>query len=147
MTHRYNHNIALSQKARGHPWPLHTLPIQSVPKSCLFPLSNTCQIYLLLAYSTYLLLFSLRPIFASLVAHAVKHLHAIQETQVQTLDWEDPLEKGTATHSSIPACPGFGLYSICWAFQLVLQGEEEAWGLRCRTGQEKQIDSGQTVKP
>ena len=53
------------------------------------------------------------PIFASLVAHAVKHLHAIQETQVQTLDWEDPLEKGMATHSSIPACPGFGLYSIC----------------------------------
>ena len=98
MTRHYNHNIALSQKAKGHSWPLYTLPIQSIPKSCLFPLSNTCQIYLLLAYSTYLLLFSLCPIFASLVAYAVKHLPAMHETQVQTLDWEDPLEKGMATH-------------------------------------------------
>ena len=28
---------------------------------------------------------------------------AMQETQVQSLDWEDPLEKGKATHSSILA--------------------------------------------
>ena len=27
----------------------------------------------------------------------------MQETQVQSLGWEDPLEKGMATHSSIPA--------------------------------------------
>ena len=36
----------------------------------------------------------------------VKHLPAIQETQeteVQSLDWEDPLEKEMATHSSILA--------------------------------------------
>ena len=33
----------------------------------------------------------------------VKNLPAIQETQVQTLDQEDPLEKGMATHSSILA--------------------------------------------
>ena len=33
----------------------------------------------------------------------VKHLPAKQETQVQCLGWEDPLEKRTATHSSIPA--------------------------------------------
>ena len=31
----------------------------------------------------------------------VKNLPAMQETQVQSLGWEDPLEKGTATHSSI----------------------------------------------
>ena len=31
----------------------------------------------------------------------VKNLPAIQETQVQSLDWEDPLEKGMATHCSI----------------------------------------------
>ena len=31
----------------------------------------------------------------------VKNLSAMQETQVQTLDWEDPLEKGMGTHSSI----------------------------------------------
>ena len=29
---------------------------------------------------------------------------AMQETWVQSLGWEDPLEKGKATHSSIPAC-------------------------------------------
>ena len=33
----------------------------------------------------------------------VKNLPAVQETQVQSLGWEDPLEKGMATHSSIPA--------------------------------------------
>jgi len=30
----------------------------------------------------------------------VRSLPAIQETQVQSLGWEDPLEKGMATHSS-----------------------------------------------
>ena len=30
----------------------------------------------------------------------VKNLPAKQETQVQSLDWEDPLEKEMATHSS-----------------------------------------------
>ena len=33
----------------------------------------------------------------------VKNLLAMQETQVQFLDWKDPLEKETATHSSIRA--------------------------------------------
>ena len=33
----------------------------------------------------------------------VKNLPAIQETQVHSLNWEDPLEKGMATHSSILA--------------------------------------------
>ena len=37
---------------------------------------------------------------ASLVAQTVKHLPAMQETQVRSLDQEDPLEKGMATHSS-----------------------------------------------
>jgi len=32
----------------------------------------------------------------------VKNLPAIQETWVRFLGWEDPLEKETATHSSIP---------------------------------------------
>ena len=40
---------------------------------------------------------------ASLVAQMVKNLPAIQDTQVQSLDWEDTLEKGMATHSSILA--------------------------------------------
>ena len=33
----------------------------------------------------------------------VKHLPTMWETQVQSLGWEDPLEKGMATHSSLPA--------------------------------------------
>ena len=40
---------------------------------------------------------------ASLEAQMVKNLHATQETWVQSLGQEDPLEKGTATHSSILA--------------------------------------------
>ena len=38
---------------------------------------------------------------ASLVAHMVKNLPAMQETRVWFLGWEDPLEKGMATHISI----------------------------------------------
>ena len=38
---------------------------------------------------------------ASLIAQSVKNLPAMQETQVQFLGWEDPLEKEMATHSSI----------------------------------------------
>ena len=34
------------------------------------------------------------------MAQIVKNLHAMQETQVRSLGWEDPLEKGMATHSS-----------------------------------------------
>ena len=37
---------------------------------------------------------------SSLVAQMVKHLPAMQETQVQSLTWEDLLEKEMATHSS-----------------------------------------------
>ena len=37
------------------------------------------------------------------MAQMVKNLPAKQETQVQSLDWEDPLEKEMATHSSILA--------------------------------------------
>jgi len=40
---------------------------------------------------------------ASLVAQQVKNPPAMQETQVQSLGWEDPLEDGMATHSSILA--------------------------------------------
>ena len=38
---------------------------------------------------------------ASLAAQLVKNLPAMQKTLVQFLDWEDPLEKEMATHSSI----------------------------------------------
>ena len=50
----------------------------------------------------------------------VANLPAMQETQVRPLDWEDPLEKGMTTHSSILAwripCteePGGGRGGVC----------------------------------
>ena len=46
----------------------------------------------------------------SLVAQMVKRLPAVGETRVQSLGWEDPLEKEMATHSSTLAwrIPGMG---------------------------------------
>ena len=41
--------------------------------------------------------------WASLVSQQAKDLPALRETWVQSLGWEDPLEKGMATHSSILA--------------------------------------------
>ena len=46
------------------------------------------------------------PVFyqvASLIAQLVKNPPAVQETPVRFLGWEDPLDKGAATHSSILA--------------------------------------------
>ena len=42
-------------------------------------------------------------IWASLVAQTVKNLPAVWDTSVRSLGWEDPLEEGMATHSSILA--------------------------------------------
>ena len=44
-----------------------------------------------------------------MVAHMMKNMTAMQETQVQSLSWENLLEKGMATHSSILA------WGIPWA--------------------------------
>ena len=56
---------------------------------------------------------------ASLVAQLVKNLSAMQETWVPSLGWEDPLEKGKATDSSILAGEFHGLCIVhgvtnCW---------------------------------
>ena len=48
--------------------------------------------------------------WASLVAQLVKNLPAVQEAWVQSLGWEDPLEKGKATYSRRPG-EFQGLYS------------------------------------
>ena len=45
------------------------------------------------------------------MAQTVKTLRVMQETWVQSLVWEDPLEKGKATHSSILA------WRIPWTVQ------------------------------
>ena len=55
--------------------------------------------------------YSLQYSWASLVVQLVKNLPAIWETWVPPLGWEDPLEKGEATHSSILAWKIPGLYS------------------------------------
>ena len=59
---------------------------------------------------------------ASLLAQTAKNLPTMRETWVGSLSWEDPLEKGMATHSSILA------WRIPWA--------EEPGGLQS-TGSQK----------
>ena len=59
---------------------------------------------------------------ASLVAQMVKNLSAMQETRVQSLGLEDPLEKGIAIHSSI----------LVWRFPWT----EESDGLQPRSNKE-----------
>ena len=49
---------------------------------------------------------------ASLVAQRVKHLPAMQETWVQSLDWKEPLKKEMAPHSSILAGKSRGQRSL-----------------------------------
>ena len=48
-------------------------------------------------------MYNIRSFWASLVAQLVKKPPAIWETWVRSLGWEDPLEEGMATHSSILA--------------------------------------------
>ena len=49
------------------------------------------------------MLFCTEANWASLVTKMVKNLPAMQDTQVPFLGWEDPLEEGMATYSSILA--------------------------------------------
>ena len=51
------------------------------------------------------------PIWASLVAQLVKNLPVMQETWVQSLSWESPLEKEKSIHSSSLGWRIHGLYS------------------------------------
>ena len=48
----------------------------------------------------------------SYVAQMVKNLSVMQETCVQPLGWEDPLEKGMSTHSSVLAGESHGPRSL-----------------------------------
>ena len=54
---------------------------------------------------------------ASLIAQLVKNLPAMWETWVESLGWEDPLEKGKGTHSSILA------WRISWTDHGVAKGQ------------------------
>ena len=59
--------------------------------------------------------------YASLVAQLVKNLPAMQETWVWSLGWEDPLEKGMATHPSILA------WRIPWTLSMGSQRVRHEW--------------------
>ena len=59
--------------------------------------------FLLIYYIMVEVVYRLHIFSYSLVAQMAKNLPAFQETQVQSLEWDDPLEKATTTHSSILA--------------------------------------------
>ena len=62
--------------------------------------------------------------WASLVAQRIKHLPAMQETRVRCLDWEDPLEEGMTTHSSILA---WRIPMDRGAWQATVHGVTKSW--------------------
>ena len=80
-------------------------------------LSQTSRVIHSLNYYYYLLLLS----WASLVAQMVKYLPTMRETWVQSLGWEDPLEKEMATYSSTLA------WKISWTEE---PGRLQSMGLR-----------------
>ena len=68
----------------------------------------------------------------SLVAQTVKRPLAMQETQVQYLGWEDPLEKGMATHSSTLA------WKIPWTKKL---GRLQSRGLQRNYSNKRRVNN------
>ena len=56
-----------------------------------------------LAYPNYPFKISNNAPYLFLVAQTIKNLPAMREMRVQSLGWEEPLEKGMATHSSVLA--------------------------------------------
>ena len=71
-----------------------------------------------------------RDIWASPLAQMVRNLPAMQETWVQSLGWEDPLEKGMATHSNVL------VWRIPWTEEpgkLVFMGCKELDTTQCLT--------------
>ena len=68
---------------------------------------------------------------ASLVAQTVKNLPAMQEIWAQSLSWDDPLEKGMATHSNI----------LAWRFPWT---EEPG---RLQSVGRKELDTTETLTP
>ena len=55
--------------------------------------------------------------WTSLVTQTVKNMPAVRETLDQFLGWEDPLEKGTATHSSM----------LAWRMAYIVHGIKKSW--------------------
>ena len=66
-------------------------------------------------------------VWASLVAQRVKHLPAMQETQVWSLGGEDPLEKKMSTHSSILAWKTPWMEKPCGLQSMELNSVRHIW--------------------
>ena len=87
------------------------MPLIYPSSHLLFPFGNHkfvfCESSSILYIDLFIYFFHIKVIShrASLVAQLVKSPPAMQETQVQLLGREDPLEKGQATHSSILGFP------------------------------------------
>ena len=67
-----------------------------------------------------------------MIAQLIKNLPARQETLVQFLGWEDPLEKGKATHSIFWPGEFHGLYSP-WGHKELDLTERLSLSLSCYT--------------
>ena len=86
---------------------LRTLHVDAVTQSVVFlslaPFTgqSVFQVHLACVRALFLLGEDKPIIWTFLVAQMVRNLPAMQKTRVQSLGWEDPLEKGMATHSSI----------------------------------------------
>ena len=83
--------------------PIYFLPLQK----SLFWTFHINEIIQYVTFCDWLLLFFFGELrnwqYLHLVAQMVKNLPAMQDTWVRSLGWEDPLEKGMATHFSILA--------------------------------------------
>ena len=99
-----NASDTMGGKGWEYRWTIISIPYQSPPLWSLAPLSSGWIPCLFLNH-TLLCIPILKSQFsingASLVAQLVKNPPAMWKTWVQSLGWEDPLEKGKATHSSI----------------------------------------------
>ena len=114
--------VGLSTYGTSIGWPAYIWPLSSwiAPEhQWLWKLSN-----LLCRSSSLLKSWEQGPFGASLVAQTVIDLPAMQEAQVQSLDWEDHLEEGMAIHSSILA------WRISWTEE---PGRLQSMGSQSRT--------------
>ena len=85
--------------------PFYLYPAEYALLFCIYVLffKWPCIIYQIFFYPTITQHHVFRYSWASLVAHMIKNPPAMQETWVQCLGWEDPLEEGMTTYSSIRA--------------------------------------------
>ena len=93
------------------------LIFQDPPQIPLYNLKSFLLAFVFFYFFTVIFTFH----WASLVAQMIKRPPAMQETQSQSLGWENPLEEGMATHSSILA------WRIAWTEE---PGELQSMGLQ-----------------